>query len=94
MLIVGIGNPIRSDDGIGNYVCEKINSMTVPGIETLCMHQLQVEFIEMFSGYDTVMIVDASVNGLDAQITPLEKGTGSIPSSHQTSPEELKSIAE
>jgi len=94
MLIVGIGNPIRSDDGIGNYVCEKINSMNVPGVETLRVHQLELEFIETFSIYDVVMIVDASVNGSDAEITPLEEVRPSIPSSHHMRPDELKSITE
>jgi len=53
-----------------------------------------VEFIDTFSAYDAVVIVDASVNGSDAQITPLEKERSTIPSSHHTRPEELKSIAE
>jgi len=94
MLIVGIGNPIRSDDGIGNYICEKITTMNMAGVETLCIQQLQVEFIEAFSSYDVVMIVDASVNGADAEIRPIQQGSSSIPSSHHMHPQELSSIAE
>jgi hydrogenase maturation protease len=94
MLIVGIGNPIRSDDGIGSYICEKITTMNMAGVETFCIQQLQIEFIETFSRYDVVMIVDASVNGSDAEITPIQKGPSSIPSSHHMHPQELSSIAE
>ena len=28
--IVGIGNPLRSDDGLGAYVCEHIEDINLP----------------------------------------------------------------
>jgi hydrogenase maturation protease len=79
MLIVGIGNPIRSDDGIGNYICEKMTTMNMAGVETISIQQLQVEYIETFSRYDVVVIVDASLNGEGAEISPIQKGSSSIP---------------
>jgi hypothetical protein len=50
--IAGIGNPIRSDDGIGAYICEQIELLQIPGITTLPLQQLQVEQIEVFAGFD------------------------------------------
>jgi hydrogenase maturation protease len=94
MLIVGIGNPIRSDDGIGNYICEKMTTMNMAGVETISIQQLQVEYIETFSRYDVVVIVDASLNGEGAEISPIQKGSSSIPSSHHMHPQELSYIVE
>jgi hydrogenase maturation protease len=94
ILVAGIGNPIRTDDGIGDFICKKIESFAVNNVTTLSIQQLQVEQIEEFANYHYVIIVDASVSGADAEILPVETdGTSDHSSSHHTSPGLLKTIA-
>jgi hydrogenase maturation protease len=94
ILVAGIGNPIRTDDGIGDFICRRIASLAINNVSTLSIQQLQVEQIETFAQYHYVIIVDASVSGTDAEIMPVENVISAAQtSSHQTSPGLLKSIA-
>jgi hydrogenase maturation protease len=93
--IAGIGNPIRTDDGIGYYVCSQLDKLQLAGITTMPVHQLQVELIETFSIFDYVILVDAAVNGGDVEFHPLTKGNSSaLSSSHHINPEMLFSLSE
>ena len=94
ILVAGIGNPIRTDDGIGDFICKKIDSLGLNNVFTLSIQQLQVEQIEEFANYNYVIIVDASVSGADVEILPVENVNTSVhSSSHHTSPGLLKTIA-
>ncbi len=93
--IAGIGNPIRSDDGIGAYVCEQIELLQIPGITTLALQQLQVEHIDLFAGFDHVVIVDASVNSGDVEFYPLRKeDDASGSTSHHLNPVIINTLSD
>ncbi len=93
-LIAGIGNPIRTDDGIGEFVCNKIALLEMAGVSTLTLQQLQPEQIDTFLQYDYVIIVDASSEGQDAEIFPLNKAYAGSSSTHHMNPGLLISLAE
>lgn len=61
--IVGVGNTIRGDDGIGNYICNAIEEKQQPGITTMIVQQLDAELVEELLHYDHVLITDASIEG-------------------------------
>ncbi len=83
LLIVGIGNTLRSDDGVGAYVCEKMEKLNLPGTTTIIVQQLQVEMIEEMSHYDHVIIVDASATNDTIQFEPLQENLQqTVASSH------------
>jgi hydrogenase 3 maturation protease len=58
--IVGIGNAIRSDDGVGTYVCQKMEEKNLANVTSLGVHQLDISMAEELSKYDTVVLVDAA----------------------------------
>ena len=92
--IAGIGNPIRSDDGIGVYVCERIELLKIPGVSVMPLQQLQVELIETFSSFDYVVIADASIDDHDIEFYPLTStASHSISSSHHINPEILNALS-
>ena len=62
-LVVGIGNPTRSDDGAGCAVAERIAALAVPEVEVRIMQQLQVELADDFAHFDRVIVVDAATGG-------------------------------
>lgn len=63
ILVVGIGNPIRQDDGIGPYCaaqmqndCKWENNKLV---DYMVVHQLDVVYGEIFAGYELILFFDA-----------------------------------
>jgi len=71
VLVVGIGNPVRQDDGIGPY-CVKILQQTLDGakrklVDCMTVHQLDVIHCDTFSEYPFIIFIDAdALNGPEA----------------------------
>lgn len=59
-LVVGLGNPILSDDGVGLRVAQelegKLNSQEVTVVETSLAG---LSFLDLLAGYDRAIIIDA-----------------------------------
>ncbi|MCU7549137.1 hydrogenase maturation protease [Chitinophagaceae bacterium LB-8] len=92
--IVGVGNIIRSDDGLGSFVCCMIEELDVPGVKTLTVHQLNTDIIEELLAYKHVLIVDASLYGDDAALHLVEKDEMQVlSSSHHMNADMLKALA-
>ena len=61
VLVVGYGNPLRSDDGVGWHVAERLaDGQRLDGVAVLRRHQLTPELALDVSGADLVVLVDAS----------------------------------
>lgn len=63
ILIVGIGNTLRSDDGIGKYICDCIEKINLPDVHCTAAYQLETNLLEELIQHDTVIIADAAVSG-------------------------------
>jgi hydrogenase maturation protease len=95
ILVIGIGNPSRGDDALGPLLVESIESLGLPGVETLCDFQMQVEYVLDLHGHDLVIFVDASLNAL-APFEYYPTHARSMPdyTSHALAPEALLAIYE
>lgn len=63
-LIIGCGNPLRGDDGLGWVVADSLAAvLTEPSVEIIWTHQLTPELAEQVSRSELVVIVDASHGG-------------------------------
>lgn len=62
ILIIGYGNLLRSDDGVGPHVAEAIGEMRLPNVETLICQQLSPEHAEPISRAGIVVFVDAAID--------------------------------
>jgi hydrogenase maturation protease len=60
ILLVGIGNSGRGDDGLGWRFLDMTDSLGYDFLDLEYRYQLQVEDAELISGYDVVVFVDAS----------------------------------
>lgn len=58
-LVLGIGNPILQDDGIGYHVAKRIERMNIEGVDTKAVSTSGLDIINFISGYDKVVIIDA-----------------------------------
>jgi hydrogenase maturation protease len=63
ILIIGYGNPLRADDGIGWQVAEQLAELARESTKVLAVHQLTPELAEPISKADLVIFVDACYEG-------------------------------
>ncbi len=63
-LVLGMGNPILSDDGVGLYVAERVRETALPtGVEVMQSEVAGLRLLELVRGHDKVVIVDALRSG-------------------------------
>jgi len=61
-LVIGVGNLLRCDDGVGIHVVDRLNEVA-PHIDTLDVALGSIEILEAMRGRDRVFIVDAIQTG-------------------------------
>jgi|SRR5208337_1962631 len=94
VLIVGYGNRLRSDDGLGVRAAEELSRTPVAGTEILIRHQLTPELAETISQVEKVFFIDASREGQPGKIrcTPVRPLHPDVLFAHQLTPETLLSL--
>ena len=65
-LVVGVGNPILSDDGVGIHIARALKGMEIRGVDVEELPASGLELLDMVLDYDRVIIVDAIVTGRGA----------------------------
>ena len=63
-IVIGIGNTLRADDGVGVHVVERLREER-PEIEAVDLSTANVEILEYIRNRDRVVIVDAMRSGSD-----------------------------
>jgi hydrogenase maturation protease len=61
VLVIGYGNPLRGDDGLGPQVADLIAAQNWPGVRTLSVHQLTPELAAELTQARLAVFVDAGV---------------------------------
>lgn len=62
LLVIGYGNTLRRDDGVGPKVAEAVAALSLPEVGTLAIPQLTPELAEDIARADRVVFVDAAVD--------------------------------
>ena len=97
-LIVGYGNPLRSDDGVGWHAARLL--VTDPRLDrarVLARHQLAPELAEDVSRASLVVLVDAAAEGEPGSVSVRRIGAPPptpITWSHHLTPETLAGLAD
>jgi hydrogenase maturation protease len=93
-LVIGYGNTLRGDDGVGPRVAEAIEKLNLPGVRTLVCQQLSPEYADPVSRVHTVVFVDAAVDApKEVQLRKLEPGESSQLMAHAADPRTLLALA-
>ena len=93
-LVIGYGNTLRGDDGVGSRVAEAIEKLNLPGVRTLVCQQLSPEYADPVSRAHTVVFVDAAVDApRQVQFRKLEPGETSQLVAHAADPRTLLALA-
>lgn len=68
-IVIGYGNPSRSDDGLGWHAARRLSEQRNGlRLEILTLHQLTPELAEPLSRADRVVFIDASIEGRPATL--------------------------
>src|SRR5689334_1186022 len=67
--IIGIGNPLRSDDGLGWAVTEHLSRDCRAGYEVQTVHQLTPELAQSMATASLVVMIDASREGKPGEMS-------------------------
>ena len=64
-LVIGYGNPLRSDDALGPHAVRALCATLPPGhtVDCLEVHQLTPELCDRLAAVDRVLFIDASAEG-------------------------------
>jgi hydrogenase maturation protease len=95
-LIIGYGNPLREDDGIGLRAAELVESNLAPGeADVLQCHQLTPELAVQVQDASLVIFIDAALDRAPGKVSviPVYK-VGPSAWSHDLSPSQLLSLVD
>jgi len=78
-LIIGYGNALRRDDGVGLKVATEAEKLGFSGTRSLSLHQLTPELAATIAEVERVIFVDAGINCDTVQLQAIqpEEATGS-----------------
>ena len=93
ILIIGYGNPLRSDDGIGWYVAERLAQQWGDQVDVITAHQLTPEHAEALAEASLAFFIDAVDKALSpelAQCVPVALDEASSSGfTHQCAPQTI-----
>jgi hydrogenase maturation protease len=94
ILVIGYGNTLRSDDGVGVWIAERIAELHLPEVDVKTFHQLFPDLAADMLPYETVIFIDASADGEPTAVRKAISPPDKLPSSnHNVSPELLQQLA-
>ena len=84
-MVIGLGNPILGDDGVGWRVAEEIarNTINQPDVEVDCASLGGLSLMERLTGYERVILVDSIrvwTGILSGRVAPKMTETPFVPS--------------
>jgi hydrogenase maturation protease len=96
ILVIGYGNPLRADDGLGwTVAAELFRQNSSPELEVLPCHQLTPELASAISSAETVIFIDCAHDGTpgDLHCAEVLAGAGRPTFTHEATPSGLLAIA-
>lgn len=94
LFVIGYGNTLRQDDGVGPRVAEAIEALALPGVSALSCPLLAPELAELVSKARTVVFVDAAVDApREVRLRELAPAGTSQLMAHAASPATLLAMA-
>ena len=93
-LVIGYGNVLRHDDGVGPRVAEAVEALQLPGVRTLICQLLTPELAEPISRARFAVFVDAAVDApKEVQLRKLEPNESSQIMAHAADPRTMLALA-
>ena len=96
ILVIGYGNELLCDDGVGQRVARAVAEWRVPNLRSLAVHQLTPELAEELVDVDRVIFVDAYTEATqqEVRVCRLEAADTVATTGHTSDPLLLLAIAQ
>ncbi len=96
MVVIGYGNDLRSDDGVGQRVAQEIASWKLPHLTSLFVHQLTPELAAYLANAELAIFIDACFTrvGEDVQIQSIAPVYSSATTGHTSDPRSLLALTQ
>jgi hydrogenase maturation protease len=96
LLVIGYGNELRRDDGVGPRIARAVSDWNVPDVRVLALHQLTPELADELARADVVLFIDAVANSsaVSVSVQPVPVEMGNSLGNHVSSPAALLNLAE
>jgi len=94
LLVIGYGNELRRDDGVGPKVAAAVAEWNLPHVHAIACHQLTPELTDAIASAAHVVFVDAALGAGDAvQFCDIEPDENLQVMTHVTNPSALLALA-
>lgn len=97
-LIIGYGNTLRGDDGVGYRIAEIIQQWNLDNIISIAVHQLTPDLAEKISKVDTVIFIDSvpisNINAAKLEIKSISTDQKSNNLVHHNTPQQLLALTQ
>ena len=94
LLIIGYGNTLRSDDGVGPKVVEAVSALQLPGVLTKVCDLLTPELADPVAASSRVVFVDAAIDApRQVQLRSLSPADSSQIMAHAADPGTVLALA-
>jgi hydrogenase maturation protease len=96
ILVIGYGNLLRGDDGLGQFIVCRLAARRWPGVRTLAVHQLLPELAEELTECGLAVFVDARKggDGNGVTVTALAPIGTAATSAHHCDPASLLALTQ
>jgi hydrogenase maturation protease len=93
LLVIGYGNELRSDDGVGPKTAAAVAAWNLPGVLTLACHQLTPELAVPIAATQCVVFIDACVDSATVELRELRPADSDQIMAHAPDPQVLLRLA-
>jgi hydrogenase maturation protease len=93
LLVIGYGNELRGDDGVGPVAARAVSAWNLAGVRALDVHQLTPELADDVGHAERVVFVDAGLDDNQVKVEALCAKAGA-PAGHVGDPRELLALAQ
>lgn len=69
VMVIGYGNTLRGDDGLGWVAAERLAEILPPSVSVLQRHQLGIEMVEDIADIDHLVLIDVTASEAPGTIT-------------------------
>ncbi|RZM77728.1 hydrogenase maturation protease [Leptolyngbya iicbica] len=90
-LVVGYGNTLRGDDGVGYQLADQVAAWELPNVRAIACHQLTPELAAAMAECDRVIFIDATLPHTQVDVTWRSLSPSDAPGldAHRSDPADL-----
>lgn len=94
-LVIGYGNTLRGDDGVGYRIAELVDTWQLPHMRAIACQQLTPELAIEIAASDRVFFVDATwpETSMTTTVRPVPQGINNLGQTHDHHPTTLMGLA-